>query len=356
MLVNNKHYRTVWMENNTVCMINQIILPHKFEIFYSKSHDKTADAIKTMVIRGAGAIGAAGAFGVAQSALEAGKNNFLEYVENAANILKTTRPTAQNLFAGIDYVLNAVKKAESPEEAKKIAVERANDFADYDADSCRKIGGFGDSLIKNNFTVQTHCNAGWLAFVDWGSALSPIYTAHRKGKNIFVLVDETRPRNQGSSLTAWELSNEKIPHAIIADNAAGHFMKEGITNMLITGADRIAANGDTANKIGTYEKAVLAKENRIPFYVAAPTTTFDLNCESGSKIPIEERHEDELLYIHGIDENNEIKKIRIAPKESSARNPAFDVTPSKYITGFITEKGIIMDKKDIRKIVNSSLR
>jgi len=178
----------------------------------------------------------------------------------------------------------------------------------------------------------THCNAGWLAFVDWGSALSPIYSAKRKGKEVFVFVDETRPRLQGARLTAWELENENIPHAIIADNAAGYYMKKEEINLVITGADRIAANGDTANKIGTYEKAVLAKENNIPFYIAAPTSTIDINCPSGDDIPIEERDESEVL---------EIKGVRVANPKSHAKNPAFDITPAEYITGIITEKGII---------------
>lgn len=344
------------MESRKLHFINQILLPHKFEIFTSNSHKETASAIKTMAVRGAGAIGAAGAYGIAQAVFEAEQHNFSEYLENSVALLKNTRPTAQNLFTGINYVYDAINdikidNIENLKNARDIAVGKANEYADYDAESCRKIGEFGNSLIKDNFTVQTHCNAGWLAFVDWGSALSPVYSAHRQGKKIFVFVDETRPRNQGSSLTAWELANENIPHAIIADNAAGHYMKEGKTNMVIVGADRIAANGDVANKIGTYEKAVLAKENGIPFYVAAPTTTFDLNCESGNNIPIEERNPDEVLFMHGIDENNELRKIRIAPKESSARNPAFDVTPAKYITGIITEKGIVRANEEEIKVL-----
>ncbi|OGW66409.1 MAG: S-methyl-5-thioribose-1-phosphate isomerase, partial [Nitrospirae bacterium RIFCSPHIGHO2_02_FULL_40_19] len=200
----------------------------------------------------------------------------------------------------------------------------------------------------------THCNAGALACVDFGTALSPIRIAHYNKKNIFVFVDETRPRNQGASLTAWELANEKINHAIIADNAAGFFMKNKKIDMVIVGADRIAMNGDVANKIGTYEKAVLAKENNVPFYVAAPLSTFDVKCRSGSEIPIEERNQDEVLYISGIDENNEIKKIRIAPKESPAKNPAFDVTPAEYITGIITEKGVIKPtREDIERFVRN---
>jgi len=199
-------------------------------------------------------------------------------------------------------------------------------------------------LIKNNYKIGTHCNAGWLAFVDWGSALSPIYFAHRAGKDVFVFVDETRPRNQGSTLTAWELAMEQVPHVIIADNAAGYYMRKKEIDMIITGADRIAANGDTANKIGTYERAVLAKENNIPFYIAAPTTTFDLETETGDEIPIEERHEDEVLFVSG---------VRIAPKESHAKNPAFDVTPAKYITGIITEKGIVKaDREEIKMLLS----
>ena len=207
-----------------------------------------------------------------------------------------------------------------------------------------KIGEHGNFLIKNNFKILTHCNAGWLAFVDWGSALSPIYFAHRAGKNVFVYVNETRPRNQGSTLTAWELGQEKVPHAVIADNASGYYMKKGEIDIVITGADRIVANGDVANKIGTYEKAVLAMENNIPFYVAAPTTTFDLETENGDKIPIEERDSDEVSYVTGYNDNK-LVKVRITPQESQAKNPAFDVTPAKYITGIITEKGIIKANK-----------
>ena len=205
-------------------------------------------------------------------------------------------------------------------------------------------------MIKHNCKIGTHCNAGWLAFVDGGSALSPIYSAHRAGKDVFVFVDETRPRNQGSMLTAWELSQERVPHAVIADNAAGHYMKNKEIDMIITGADRIAANGDTANKIGTYEKAVLAKENNIPFYVAAPTTTFDLETETGDGIPIEERSQDEVSSVYGYN-NGKMIKVRIAPQESIAKNPAFDVTPARYITGIITEKGIIKaNKEEIKKL------
>ena len=318
MKVQGKNYRTVWLEGKVVKLINQPLLPHKFEIYECKNYKETAHAIKTMIVRGAGAIGATAGFAMAQAFLAG------EDIKKAAEVIKNTRPTAQNLF----YAVEKVSKAKNKEEAIKIA----NKIADEDAGSCKKIGEFGESLIKNNSKILTHCNAGWLAFVDWGSALSPIYAAHRNRKKVFVFVDETRPRLQGSQLTAWELSNENVPHVIIADNAAGFYMKKGEVDLVITGADRIAANGDTANKIGTYERAVLAKENGIPFYIAAPTSTIDINCSSGNKIPIEERDEKEVLEING---------IRIANKTSHAKNPAFDVTPARYIKGIITEKGII---------------
>ncbi|MBW2975485.1 S-methyl-5-thioribose-1-phosphate isomerase [Candidatus Woesearchaeota archaeon] len=328
MKVNGKGYRTVWIEDGAVKLINQHIIPERFEIFSCKNYKETAEAIRTMIVRGAGAIGAAAGYAMAQAFLHD------ENISKAAEFIKDTRPTAQNLFYAVDKVL----KASSKEEALKTA----EDIADEDAEACRKIGEHGEKLIKDNAGILTHCNAGWLAFVDWGSALSPIYAARRKGKNVFVFSDETRPRLQGARLTAWELSNEDVPHAVIADNAAGYYMKKGDIDMVITGADRIAANGDTANKIGTYEKAVLAKENSIPFYIAAPTSTIDLDCPSGDNIPIEERDEKEVL---------EIKGLRLSPEKSHAKNPAFDVTPAKYIKGIITEKGIIRpDEKEIRKV------
>ncbi len=250
-------------------------------------------------------------------------------------------------------LMRSREKYGSIESAKKNAVLFANDYADWSAGLCRKIGEHGNTKIGNNFRILTHCNAGALACVDHGTALSPIRMAHHDNKNIFVYADETRPRNQGSSLTAWELSQEKIPHSIIADNAAGFFMKNKKIDMVVVGADRIAMNGDVANKIGTYEKAVLAKENEIPFYVAAPLSTFDVNCGKGDDIPIEERSQDEVLYISGLDENGQIRKVRISPRESNAKNPAFDMTPSKYITGIITEEGIINPvREDILKFVN----
>ena len=352
MIIQGKNYQTVWMEGSEVKLINQTLLPQKFEIYACKNHEETANAIKAMIVRGAGAIGAAAAYGVAQAALEANKDNYVQYIKNAAETIKHTRPTAQNLFTGVNFILNSIKNINDSSEIQKISIEKANEFADYDANACKKIGEYGNSLIKSNYKVLTHCNAGWLAFVDWGTALSPIYNAHQAGKDVFVFVDETRPRCQGAMLTAWELLQENIPHSVIADNASGYFMKNREIDVVITGADRIAANGDTANKIGTYEKAVLAKENNIPFYVAAPTTTFDLRTENGDNIPIEERSEDEMAYVSGYDKDGNAARVRIMPKGSHAKNPAFDVTPAKYITGIITEKGIIKaNREEIKNLI-----
>ena len=355
MLINNQNYRTVWMQDSSVYLINQQLLPHKFEIYQCKNYLDTANAIKTMIVRGAPAIGATGAYGLAQAALEFRGNNFedfKEHIAKAEKLLKSTRPTANDLFYAIDFVKEKILKNFNVESAKKDSIKYANEYANWNAELCRQIGEHGNKLIKNNQNILTHCNAGALACVDFGTALAPIRVAHYNKKNIFVYVDETRPRNQGSALTAWELAQEKIDHAIIADNAAGFFMKNKKIDMAIVGADRIAINGDVANKIGTYEKAVLAKENDVPFYVAAPLSTFDVNSKSGEDIPIEERSEDEVLYMYGLDEKGNVKKFRVSPKESTAKNPAFDVTPAKYITGIITEKGIIKPtREDIKKFI-----
>ena len=320
MKVNNKDFRTVWMEGSSVFLIEQNLLPFDFKIFESKSYKDTCVAIKTMLVRGAGAIGATAGFAMAQAFLENADP------QKAKKEIEATRPTAQNLFYATNRVFNS-----------KDQVAEAQKIADEDAAACKKIGELGNELIKDGFKIETHCNAGWLAFVDYGSALSPIYTAHRGGKKVFVYVDETRPRSQGARLTAWELKNENVPHKIIPDNAGAYLMSRGEVDMMIVGADRIAANGDVANKIGTFEKAICAKEFGIPFYVAAPSSTFDKNCATGKDIPIEERSEGEVLYQTG--PNNQ--KILVASPGSGAINPAFDVTPSKYIIGIITENGII---------------
>jgi S-methyl-5-thioribose-1-phosphate isomerase len=343
MKVNDKEYRTVWMEGSSVMLIEQNQLPFKFEIIESKNHVETAEAITTMVVRGAGAIGGTAAYAMAQGFLEApdlaaGKDEFWKYTDKAKKTINSARPTTQNLFHATARIYNAARKSSEP---KKTAVEEAKKYADDESDACRSIGENGDKLIKDGYTILTHCNAGWLAFVDYGSALAPIYVAQRNGKKVQVYADETRPRSQGARLTAWELKNENVPHLILPDNAGAYFMSRGMVDMVIVGSDRIAGNGDVANKIGTFEKAIVAKEFGIPFYVAAPTSTIDRNAKSGADIPIEQRNEDEVLYMSGPTRDGKMETILVCSPGSHAVNPAFDVTPAKYVAGIITEKGIV---------------
>ena len=294
-----------------------------------------------MITRGAGAIGAAAGFAMAQAFVQAYlqfglfSSAYHAFVEKARLEIEATRPTARNLFYATERVFEA--GLNSPESA----LAEAQKLAEANIADAKKIGEFGNSLIKNGSRILTHCNAGWLGFVDYGSALAPMYIAKEQGKDFFVYADETRPRSQGARLTAWELQNEGIPHKIVPDNAGAYLMSKGMIDFVITGADRIAANGDTANKIGTFEKAIVAKEFGIPFYVAVPFSTIDFTLTDGSMIPIEERSEDEVLYYSGPDADGTMRNIRLASPGSHALNPAFDVTPAKYITAFITEKGII---------------
>ena len=326
-----KDYRAVWIEESIIKFIDQRLLPEEFEIFEARNHDETAVAIKEMVVRGAPAIGVAASYGIAQAFL---RN---EDINKVAAILEGTRPTAYDLFYAIDFSVSRYEDGENP-------VDVAYKYSHGIIEKCAKIGANGEPLIKNNHRILTHCNAGALATVDWGTALAPIRAAHYNDKNIFVFVDETRPRLQGAKLTAWELLNEGIEHAVIVDNAAGHYMSRGEIDMVIVGADRIAPNGDFANKIGTYEKAVLARENGIPFYVAAPVSTFDPGIKNGKEIPIEERGEQEVTEIAG---------NRLIPAGSGALNPAFDVTPAKYVTGFVTEEGVFKPS-EVKKFIGSS--
>jgi S-methyl-5-thioribose-1-phosphate isomerase len=341
MNVNGKHYLTIWMKNTSVMMINQQLLPFRFEIFEAGDYLATTDAIKTMIVRGAGAIGAAAGYAMAQAFIQASGNQSI--AEKARLEIEASRPTARNLF----YATERVFKAGCISTEK--AIIEAHKIADEDIAAGKMIGIHGNTLIKKNANILTHCNAGWLGFVDYGSALSPIYKANEEGKKVFVYVDETRPRSQGAKLTAWELKHENIPHLIIPDNAGAFLCSKGKFDMMICGADRIAANGDTANKIGTFEKAIVAKTFGIPFYIAAPLSTFDINSQSGDDIEIEERSEEEVLFQTGTNENDELIKIRVCSLGSKAYNPAFDVTPASYITGFITEKGIIPVEKSIIK-------
>ena len=313
--------KSVWYEadTNNICYIDQRALPFDFNIYRTTTLDENAYAIKNMVVRGAPAIGVSGAWALCQAKMNG------ENLSEAAEVIKATRPTARDLFFAIERVVEA-------ESNGKDIYNFCRQFEKDIISRCKRIGEKGEKLILDGYNILTHCNAGALATVDWGTALAPMRMAHYAGKNFKVYVDETRPRLQGARLTAWELGNEGITHTVIADNAAGYLMRKGKIDLVITGADRITAKGYVANKIGTYEKAVLAKENGIPFYVAAPRSTFDFSIEHGDEIPIEIRDESEVTFLGD---------QRVAAKNSPAFNPAFDVTPPEYVTGFITEKGIL---------------
>jgi S-methyl-5-thioribose-1-phosphate isomerase len=323
------------MEGSTVYLINQTLLPFEFSIYRAEKYQDCCYAIETMVVRGAGAIGATAGFAMAQAFLEADKHNNAEIIEQAKIAITATRPTAQDLFYAVERVFRA--GIQGSEEA----VKEASAIAEENVKAAKQIGFFGNVLIEDGFRIATHCNAGWLGFVDYGSALSPIYTANEHGKKVFVYVDETRPRSQGARLTAWELANEGVPHAIIADNATAYFMAKGDINLMIVGADRIAANGDVANKIGTLEKAIIAEKYGIPFYVTAPLSTIDLNTPSGDSIPIEERDPSEVIFMEGPETSGKVSRIRVTNPGSDVMNPAFDVTPAGLISGIITEKGLV---------------
>lgn len=352
MKVEGKNYRTIWLKDDddtAVSIIDQRHLPHMFIIEHLHSVQDIITAIKDMHVRGAGLIGAAAGYGMYLAALEAkDKKLFDSYLNEASLLLKTSRPTAVNLEWAVNRQLAAIAKGTSADEKIAIAKDTASLIADEDSAHCQNIGKHGVGIIEElskkkrgePVNILTHCNAGWLAFVDYGSATSPVYEAVAKGLNVHVWVDETRPRNQGASLTAWELQNHGVPHTIITDNTGGHLMQQGLVDMVITGADRVTRSGDAANKIGTYLKALAAKDNNVPFYVALPSSTFDWSISDGVKdIHIEERDADEVKYVHGLHED-EIKKVLVAPLGSPAVNYAFDVTPSRLISGLITERGI----------------
>jgi methylthioribose-1-phosphate isomerase len=353
MNVNRTHFRTIWLpESNpkTVQIINQRVLPHQFEILDLSTVEDIRRAIRDMYVRGAGLIGAAAAYGMYLSACEAGEGTFDRDLLAAAGVLKNTRPTASNLAWAVDAMLSALTGMEGTKAQKEEAARRKADaIADGDAEFCRNIGLHGRRVIKavsekkrgETVNILTHCNAGWLAFVDYGTALSPVYAAFDRGIRVHVWVDETRPRNQGANLTAWELGQHGVPHDLICDNAGGHLMQRGLVDLVITGADRVTRRGDAANKIGTYLKALAAKENGIPFYVALPSSTFDFTMKDGVlEIPIEERDAEEVRYVSGKSESGAIETVLICPETTPARNWGFDVTPARYITGLITDRGI----------------
>ena len=357
MKIEGKEYRTIWFEekNKVVKIIDQTKLPHKFIIKNLKTVKDAIHAIKTMEVRGAPLIGATAAYGLVLSILE---NNDQSFLKKSSEDLINSRPTAINLKWAVERMMKKLSGINS-NEILNIALKEAKEICEEDVNFCKNIGLNGLKIIeeiynkkKDTVNILTHCNAGWLATVDWGTALSPIFLAHRKKIKIHVWVDETRPRNQGSSLTAWELLQEKIPHTIITDNAGGHIMQHGMVDMCITGSDRTTVNGDVCNKIGTYLKALSAYDNKIPFYVALPSNTIDLNSKNYLKdVPIEERDSDELTHIKGINSKGKNTKIRITPKGSKVSNYSFDVTPAKYVTRLITEKGIHKPSKiEIKKI------
>lgn len=350
MNVNGKHYQTIWLnESNTVSIIDQRFLPHRFVVEELRTVDDIVIAIKEMHLRGAGLIGAAAGFGMYLSTMEAKHEvSFEDYIFQTANRLKGSRPTAVNLEWAVNRQLCEIARGKTVEEKIAIAKQTALDIAREDIDDGKRIGGHGAKIIEtisrakkgDVVNILTHCNAGWLAFVDYGSALSPIYTAFDRGIKLHVWVDETRPRNQGAGLTAWELLNHGVPHSVIVDNAGGHLMQHGMVDMVITGADRVTRTGDAANKIGTYLKALAAKDNGIPFYVAIPSSSIDWDLIDGiNEIPIEERDAGEVKYICGFCDQG-IKQVLVTPANSPARNWGFDVTPARLITGFITERGV----------------
>jgi len=362
MNVDGKDIRTIWLAENkkTVKIIDQRKLPHEFIIVDLQTVDDAVRAIKDMYVRGAPLIGATGAYGVYLAALNAPDIRIADdYMAREAERIKSARPTAVNLAWGVDRVLSAV--LEASESAAKIdrARQTADAITEEEVENCRRIGEHGLTLLEQisrkkqgqTINVLTHCNAGWLACIEHGTATAPIYAAFDHGIDIHVWVDETRPLNQGTRLTAWELGKHGVPHTIIADNAGGYLMQHGMVDIVIVGTDRTAVSGDVANKIGTYLKALAAWDNQVPFYVALPSSTFDWHIRDGvNEIPIEQRDPEEIRYVYGLD-GDRTTHVLICPRESPAANFAFDVTPAKYVTGFITERGICKAaEEDIRRL------
>ena len=355
MKINGKHFHTIWVspdDKSVVQTIDQRWLPHKFVVEDLTTVHEAAVAIKDMHVRGAPLIGVTAAYGMYLAGLSAAKettDHFLKIIDEAAELLRSSRPTAVNLFWALDRQTTGIRSFDANvEEMIQFLLNTAADIAAEELESCRLIGEYGVDIIEqmskaksgDTVNILTHCNAGWLACVDYGTATSPIYLAHDQGIKVHVWVDETRPRNQGARLTAWELGQHGVPHTIVADNVGGHLMQHDMVDLVITGTDRTLYTGDVANKIGTYLKALAANDNNVPFYVALPSSTFDWNHTDGvSQIPIEQRDESEVKSISGMNEG-EIRSVLLTPPESSAANFAFDVTPARLVTGLITERGI----------------
>ena len=343
MKIAGKEYKTIWFQNNVVKIIDQTKLPHKFIIKDLKNISDAINAIKTMEVRGAPLIGATAAYGLVLSIIEKNDQTFLK---KSAQDLVNSRPTAINLKWAVDRMIKKLSGVNS-DKILEIAINEAKKICEEDITFCQNIGLNGLKIIekiynkkRDTVNILTHCNAGWLATINWGTATSPIYHAHKKGIPVHVWADETRPRNQGANLTSYELNEEGIKNTIIADNTGGILMQRGQVDLCIVGTDRTLFNGDVCNKVGTYLKALAAKDNNVPFYVALPSSTIDWKTKNFKDIPIEERNSEELSKIEGVDEDGNIKKVQIYPDKSRAMNLAFDVTPAKYITGLITEKGV----------------
>lgn len=361
MKVNNQHYRTIWVASGgeAIEIIDQRWLPHRLVTERISTTAEMVTAIGEMHIRGAGAIGAAAAFGMYLAVRSAGQSSKSGAgsevaIEHAADELKASRPTAINLEWAVDQQLRAIARGNSMQEKKAIALRGAQEIADGDVEMCRKIGEHGLELIKaaakakkgEPVNILTHCNAGWLAFVDYGTATAPIYAAHDAGMDVHVWVDETRPRNQGARLTAWELGMHGVPHTVIADNTGGHLMQHGMVDLVLVGSDRTSVTGYVTNKIGTYLKALAAKDNNVPFYVALPSSTIDWNIRDGlAETPIEQRDANEIKYVQGL-LDGEIRSVLLTPENCEILNVGFDVTPPRLITGLITERGIMQANED----------
>ena len=349
MKIEGKEYRTIWFENNIVKIIDQTKLPHKFIIKDLKTVKDAINAIKTMEVRGAPLIGATAAYGLVLAIIE---NNDQTFLKKSSEDLINSRPTAINLKWAVDRMMKKLSGVNS-DQILNIALNESKEICEEDINFCENIGLNGLKIIeeiykkkKDKVNILTHCNAGWLATINWGTATSPIYHAHKKGIPVHVWVDETRPRNQGANLTSYELNEEEIQNTIIADNTGGILMQRGEVDMCIVGTDRTLSTGDVCNKIGTYLKALAAKDNNVPFYVALPSSTIDWNIKDFKEIPIEERNSEELSHIEGVDKTGNVIKVQVYPKKSKSMNLAFDVTPAKYITGLITEKGVCEASKE----------
>ena len=362
MRIGNKVYRSIWLEDERLLVIDQRRLPFRLEVMELESLDQAVYAIREMVVRGAPLIGVTAAWGMWLAARESPEAGWQEALKRASKLLQSTRPTAVNLEYALELCRKALGKAESREKAIEILKSVAEDFTEEEVECSRLIGEFGLALIREIYqrkgsavNILTHCNAGWLATVDYGTATAPMYMAHDKGIPLHVWVDETRPRNQGARLTAFELGEHGVPFTLIVDNAGGHLMQQGKVDLVIVGSDRTTKQGDVANKIGTYLKALAAKDNDIPFYVALPTSTIDRSLDEGKNIKIEEREEKEITHMAGLDEQKqESCSVRISPKNSPVANPGFDVTPARLVSGLITEKGLCeASKKGIASLFES---